>query len=191
MRFISKIKHELLEPRIPGAVFLLFIFFAIAVTWYAMAQGRHEREMNLFAHYGLGQEVRAGDLSFLVEKLRRDPDGAGPLVPRPGHEFLIPTIVLENNGETAFDFMPLLALYVKDSYGNVYEETAVPSEGHQLSGPLLSHDILREEVGFEVPSGASGLVLYFEAGGAERRIIAISLEHRTLWQECKDFLLYK
>ena len=90
-----------------------------------------------------------------------------------------------------FDFIPLLSLYVKDSSGNVYPETAVASEGSMLSGPLLPHDILREEVGFEVPRGASGLVLYFEAGGTDRNIIAINLEDEIFWEKFKNFWLGK
>ncbi len=187
MPSLQKIKQVLLEPRISPAVFLFFIFFTIGVTWYAETRWNNERDANLFMHYQLGEEVRTPDLSFTVEKFRLDPQGAGPLTPRAGHEFIIPTIILKNNADKPFDFIPLLALYVKDAPGTVYPIVAVPSEGSQLSGPLLPHDILREEVGFEVPSGASNLVLYFEAGGPDRRIIAVSLENKTFWQKIKTF----
>ena len=188
---VVKIKHMLLKPKISPAVFLLFIFLAVGVTWYAETRGKQEREMNLFSHYGLGEEIRAGDVSFTVEKFRRDPQGAGPLTPRAGHEFIIPTIILKNGAEKSFDFIPLLSLYVRDIVGTAYRVVAVPSEGNQLSGPILPHDILREEVGFEVPSEASGLVLYFEAGGPDRRIISVSLENQTLWQGLTNVWLNK
>ena len=187
MHLIPKTKKMLLEPKISRAVFLLFIFFAVGVTWCAVARGEMAREENLFAHYPLGEEIRTGNLSFAVENFRRDTVGAGPFIPRPEHEFIVPTIILKNNSEKSFDFIPLLSLYVKDGSGNVYPVVAVPSEGSQLSGPLLPHDILREEVGFEVPSRASDLVLYFEAGGVERKIIPVRLEHKTFLQKFRIF----
>lgn len=191
MLSVVKIKHILLKPRISPVVFLLFIFFAAGVTWYAETNGKLERGMNPSAPYALGDVIRAGNISFIVEKLRRDSQGAGPLTPRAGYEFLVPTVVLKNEAEKPFDFIPLLSFYVKDQSGNVYPIVAVPSEGSQLSGPLLPHDTLREEVGFEVPSGASGLVLYFEAVGVDRNIVAVNLEHHTLWQTITGFLLNK
>lgn len=188
MRFIHNSKNIFLEPKISGIVFLLSIFFAIYVTWYAGAQGKLVRETNLFVQHSPGEEVRSGNLSFMVEKLRHDPVGAGPLVPRPGHEFLIPTIVLKNNRDKTFDFIPLLSLYVKDKFGNVYSETAIPSEEAMLSGPILPHDILREEVGFEVPTNASDLVLYFETGNADRAVITINLSSQTVWEKLKNLI---
>ncbi len=186
MSISHHIKNVLLKPKISGVVFLLFIVFAIGVTWYAGTFGREQRNTNLFVEHSLGEEVRAENLSFLVEKLRYDPQGAGPLLPRPGYEFLIPTIVINNTGDKVFDFIPLLSLYVKDASGNVYSETAVISEGNVLSGPISPHDILREEVGFEVPKNASGLVLYFEPGGADRKIIAVNLGNHTFWEKLKN-----
>ena len=181
----------MLKPKISRMVFLFFIFFAMGVTWYAVTRGEQRRETILFARYEVGEKISTGALSFTVEKFRHDPQGAGPLSPKVGYEFLIPTIVLSNTSESPFDFSPLLSLYVKDSFGNVYPESAIPSEGGQLSGPLLPHDILREEVGFEVPLGASGLVLYFESGRSGKGTVTVSLENQTFWQWAKDFYLNK
>lgn len=188
MKLKKIIAEVMFRPSIPGFVFIAFILLAIGVTWCAVANGRQAREANLFAAHAIGDTVRANDVSLVVEKVRRDNQGTGPLTPRPGHEFIIPTIIVKNNGETPFEFIPLLSLYVKDASGNVYPETAVVSDGGVLSGPILPHDVLREEVGFEVPMGAAGLVLYFEVNGAERKIIAVRLESSSFWRSVLDIL---
>ena len=39
--------------------------------------------------------IHAGNISLVVEKLRRDSQELGPLTPRSGYEFLVPTVVLK------------------------------------------------------------------------------------------------
>ena len=186
MQLKKRVEEILFQPSVTGIVFLAFILLAVGVTWCAVTSGRQVRDANLFAAHAIGDTARTNDISLIVEHVRRDSQGGGPLTPRPGHEFIIPTIVLKNNGDTPFEFIPLLSLYVKDASGNVYPETAIVTDGGVLSGPILPHDVLREEVGFEVPAGASGLVLYFEMNKNERKTVAIRLEPRSFWDNLRS-----
>jgi len=91
----------------------------------------------------------------------------------PGYEFVIPTIVITNHLATTLELIPLIYFYVKDSAGNVYHVTAVPTATDQLTGPILPGEKVREEIGFEVPVGIDHPALYFERGTVGHPVIAI------------------
>lgn len=163
------------QPKISLGVFLLFIILSVCVVWLAATIGGREQRSNLSIVHRIGEQVKTDTLIFSVESVRRDEIGAGPLTPRTGYEFIVPTITLKNTSETSFNFIPLLYLHVKDSAGNVYNVVAIPSESNQLSGPILPHDVIREEIGFEVAKGAEGLTLHFDPGTHDQKSVVFDL----------------
>lgn len=108
-----------------------------------------------------------------VHGVRLDATGHEPLVPRQGYHFVIVDTSIVNDSDTTIDVAPLLNLYIKDSEGFMYAETGVPTRTEMRSGALLAHDSLREEIGFMVKDGATGLKLYYEPGvqGSRTQVI--------------------
>lgn len=177
----SSFLNFLFSPKVPIAVLLPFVLFTVGVTGYLISTKIIAENTFINSVPPLNTEVVSRVISMRVEKVRQDPIGAGPLTPRNGYTFIIPTITFTNNSTSSFELIPLLALHIKDSKGNVYNVTAIPSETNELSGPILPHDNVREEVGFEVAEGASNLVLYFETGTPERTILTERLYAGTSW----------
>lgn len=177
-KMFEQIKKIMTEPRVSIGMFVLFIALAIIVTRGALISGGKARESILRTPYHIGEEAVINDLSIEVHSVRRDSVGGGPLTPRSGYEFVIPTVTIKNNGSKPFEFIPLFNFHIKDGAGNVYNVAAVVSEGNQLSGPVPPHDAVREEIGFEVAKGATDLALYFDSGGLDRTIIVIDLNKK-------------
>lgn len=146
------------------------------ISWQFSIRGVSLREAIVADRYHLGEEINSGGLSLVVESVRRDDKGSGPLKPIEGNEYVIVKINLKNNTSKSFDFIPLLFFHLKDSAGNVYESTAVPTDGAQLSGALLPQDSIREDIGFEVPKKTGNLVLYFEPGTPGKPTLSIDLK---------------
>lgn len=178
----EKIKIFFTRPKISLGVFLLFITLSLCVGWFAATTGDKEQRSNLSLVHRIGEQVQTNELTLSVESVRHDETGAGPLTPRAGYEFIIPTITLKNTSETSFDLIPLLYFHVKDTAGNVYTIVAIPSESNQLSGPILPHDMIREEIGFEVAKDAQGLSLYFDPGTQNQQTVVIDLEKEQPWK---------
>lgn len=169
-------------PKISLGVFALFLVATIFITWFSLIIGYQTKRTDLAEHQQIGETIVASGMTFVVESVRRDMVGAGPLAPRPGYEFVIPTISITNTGAVPIELAPLLHFHVRDREGNVYVVAAIPSEGSQFSGTILPGDTLREELGFEVAQDASDLTLYFEPGLTDRSMFAVDLTPRsTLW----------
>lgn len=161
------------SPRIPIGVFAFFILCTMAITWYAIATS--SRQLPPPPTSRIEETVSLPGTDLVVESVRRDASGAGPLTPHPDNEFIVVMVTLVNTSERTFELVPLLSFHIKDAAGNVYNVTAVPSDSNQLSGPLLPHDTIREEIGFEVPKGASGLRMLFEPGTPGHDVALIDL----------------
>ncbi|MBI5817260.1 MAG: DUF4352 domain-containing protein [Candidatus Yonathbacteria bacterium] len=171
----EKTKIFFTQPKISFGVFLLFIALSVCVTWFATTTGGREQRSNLSIVHRIGEQIQTDTLALSVESVRRDEIGAGPLAPKAGYEFIVPTITLKNTSETSFDLIPLLYFHIKDNKGNVYNVVAIPSESNQLSGPILPYDMIREEIGFEVAKGAEGLTLHFDPGTHNQKSAVIDL----------------
>ena len=174
------------------AVFLVVIALVVGVTWqiatyYASRDsGGNASRAQLgtttstaratsFMPHALGETVVLDQMALTVESVRIDATGAGPLAPHAGNIFVVSTITIENRSGQQVEFIPLLQFYLKDRAGNVYNATPVPSNSNELTGPILPHDKLREELGFEVAKNASGLTLYFSPGLSDNAIVAVAL----------------
>jgi hypothetical protein len=185
-RKIKKILSFLKKSRISLLMLFIFIFLSVETTWLISQNFQPQLVANINNHYKIGQIITGDNYSFTVQSVRYDIKGAGPLVPKDGYKFVIPNIIIKNNSNSEFEFIPFLFLHVKDSNGNVYTNEAIISESNQFSGLLLGGDVLQEEVGFSVPQNATGLTLFFETGTATgNQIAAINLESEKLWWQFK------
>ena len=172
---MKSLKQFFLEPKIPYGVFIVIIIILLLVIWFGNIKGNEIKLLGLIDIHRIGDNINTPNFSVNVSSLRRDSVGGGPLVPKPGYEFIVPTISVQNMTDEPIDFIPLLFFYIKDSEGNVYNVTSVPSQTNQLSGPILAHDKLKEEIGFEIPKTAKGLKLYFEPG-TTKYVVVVDLE---------------
>ncbi|MFZ2831979.1 MAG: DUF4352 domain-containing protein [Minisyncoccia bacterium] len=163
------------EPKISIAIFLVAMVTAISITWYCATVVPYQKRLASMGVAPMGTEITAPVASLRVESVREDTEGALPYVPRKGYTFIIPTITVGNLTKERFHLFPELTLYLKDKEGNVYNTTMAPLEGgaNLFSEPILPQDKVRQEVAFEVKSGAKGLVLYFDASNT---ILAERLE---------------
>lgn len=169
-------------PKIPLGIFALFLVATIFITWFSLVIGYQTKQANLAEHQQINETIIVPGVTFAVESVRRDAVGAGPLAPREGYEFVIPTVSITNTGIAPIELVPLLHFHVRDRAGTVYTVAAIPSQGAQFSGSILPGDTIREEIGFEVARGALDLTLYFEPGIADRTMIAVDLaENASSW----------
>lgn len=123
----------------------------------------------------IGVKIIHPTVAFTVHGVRKDTTGAGPLTPRKDSQFIIVDLSIENLASTSLDIAPILNFHMKDDAGWVYNSVAVPSTHEMLSGAILPGDTLREEVGFEVATSATGLRLYYEPGRTTEEQFIIDL----------------
>lgn len=177
--FLHLTKAFMTKPKVSFGVFIFFLIVAIVITAYAVSWGTQDRQSAHRASSQIGKEIIAGDIALTVHGVRRDSVGGGPLIPQKGNEFLITMLTVRNLGSKPFELIPLLQFHIKDSAGNIYNVTAVPTPGNQLSGPLSPHDLVREELGFEVPRGINDPMLYFES---EQKVFVVDLKKAKFWR---------
>ena len=175
-------QHKFKTHQMPLWIFVLALLAAVVISSFGTALILGPRKVSSVAAGIIGQEMRTKDASLTVHGTRRDSVGAGPLMPREGYEFVIADITLRNNSDTDFELIPFLHFHVRDSQARVFLVTALPDGTNQWSGKLLAHDSIREEVGFEVAKGSSGLRLYYEPGITGRDIIVVSLQTKSRWK---------
>ena len=166
------------EPKISFGMFFGFMFLVAVAVWYGAVKGNQVRISNIQDKHYIGEVVNTPDISLQVESVRVDKIGQPPIVPLPGYKFVIATVSLQNNGDKPFDLIPLLYFYLKDKDGNVFDVVAVPSPTNSLSGPILPHDKIREEIGFQVLENATDLRLYFNSGLPSNNVVAVDLVNK-------------
>ena len=170
---LKKIFLAFFRPSISFAVLLSVSIIAMSLTWNVANTRLIQKSLAERGVAPLGTEVTTDIMSLRVESVREDPVGALPFVPHEGNTFIIPTVVIENRSTTTRDLIPTLALYIKDSDGNLYNMAVAPLLTEQFGGPVLPHDKIRQEMAFEVKKSAKHLVFYFETAG---RVMAENLE---------------
>ena len=173
---LRKYFYALLSPRIPLWIFILFVLLSFFLMWTAVRTALM-REFDVRSTHFIGEHVRAHDISFVVNSVRRDEAGIPPLTPRAGNEFAIVDFTLTNETDNPVELVPQLHFYLKSDDGQVYQVTPVPGT-NQWSGVLLAHDKIKEEVGFEVPQHIGHLRLYVETGTPVREVIVIDLSSK-------------
>lgn len=112
--------------------------------------------------YKVGEQVESKGFVFVVNGTRKD-TGSGFIKPEAGNVYLIPNVTIENKGAERTTISSLLQMYVKDSEGNKYTPTLTQNATGKVDGELLGGEKIKGDVGFEVPTTATGLKLYFQA----------------------------
>jgi hypothetical protein len=181
MSFTTKLQQLFTRPRVPFGLFFIGVVLAAAVGYAAVEIEQYAPPPVAIssAHFAVGDTIEADGVAVSVENFRYDTTGYPGFTPMPGYEFLIPTVDITNDLATNLELIPLVYFYVKDSAGNVYHVTAVPTATDQLTGPILPGEKVREEIGFEVPLGIDHPALYFERGTVGHPVIAIDLTTST------------
>ena len=111
--------------------------------------------------YKVGEQVESKGFVFVVNAIRKDA-GTGFIKPSQGNVYLIPNVTIENKGTERTTISSLLQMYVKDSEGNKYTPTLTQDATGKVDGELLGGEKVKGDVGFEVPTAATGLKLYFQ-----------------------------
>lgn len=122
--------------------------------------------------YKVGDQVQSGEHVFSVNAVRKD-TGTGFVKPKSGSVYLIPNVTVENKSNSPVTVSTLLSMYVKDSEGNEYTPTLTSDATGKVDGELLAGEKVKGDVGFEVPSTATGMKFYYEPTwlGSEKTII--------------------
>lgn len=157
--------HFLFRPTVSVFVLVVLVSITGSAAWILSGDAFEAKRLASLGVAPINTEVFTDLMSLRVESVREDSVGALPFVPRDGYTFIIPTLVITNLSSTTRDLIPTLALYIKDSDGNLYNMAVAPLNTEQFGGPMLPHDKVRQEMAFEVKKEAKGLVMYFETGG--------------------------
>jgi hypothetical protein len=110
--------------------------------------------------YKVGDQVKSGDFVFSVNSVSKD-EGTAYVKPAAGSIYVIPNVTIQNNGKTKSTVSTLLQMYIKDSEGNKYTPALTQNATGKVDGELLAGDKVKGDVGFEVPTSATGLKFYF------------------------------
>ena len=173
------VAHIFLAPKVSYGLFAVGLALMAIASYAAVEMGQSLREsVSASRHYTIGEVASIQRVSLTVESVRYDAQGDGYIAPKPGRQFLMPTIYVKNGLPTNFELIPLLYFYLKDGKGNVYNTTVGPIHGNQLAGPILPYEGVREEIAFDVPNDIVYPSLYFERGTADHAVGAIDLWDR-------------
>jgi len=124
--------------------------------------------------YVVGDQVKSGDFVFSVNEVRKD-TGSGFIKPDDGNVYLIPNVTIENQSSKEANISTLLQMYIKDGEGNKYTPTLTQDATGKVDGELLAGEKVKGDVGFEVPTNADELYLYYEASWLTGKTIKVKL----------------
>lgn len=124
--------------------------------------------------YKVGDQVKSGEFVFSVNAIRKD-TGSGFIKPKADHVYLIPNVTIENQSQKEANISTLLQMYIKDGDGNKYTPTITQDATGKVDGELLAGEKVKGDVGFEVPSKATELFLYYEASWLTGKTIKVQL----------------
>ena len=115
--------------------------------------------------YNIGDVIQIGSLILTVNGVT-NPPGDQFNQPSTGKKFVVVDLTIENKGTTSISVSSLLQMSLKDSTGQKYDVdlmASVASGGSTPDGEIVVGDKLRGQVGFQVPTDATGLMFVFDA----------------------------
>lgn len=112
--------------------------------------------------FAVGDAVRMGDLVVTVNSVRTS-GGGDFLKPEPGHVFLLVDITVENRGTQAAHVSSLAQFALYDAEGYQQDMSIFTDTRGQVDGEIPPGRKIRGEIAWEVPRGARGLELAFDA----------------------------
>ena len=125
---------------------------------------------------GVGEPREAGGVTLTVMAVSRATELSQFQTAEPGKEYVLAEVVLETTGRDTAPYNPFY-FKVKDVDGYEYTVALNTGDNALKSGELAQGDKVRSVVAFEVPVGATGLILSYEpiviAGGYDPIRIAL------------------
>ena len=117
----------------------------------------------------VGEAGESGDLTITLNSVRRS--ASGLLSPDEGNEYLIVNLTVVNNTAEEQIVSSLLNFSVENPGGQEPSQSFATGVETPLDGNVPANGELTGEIGYEVPEGATGLVLVFDPifGGSELR----------------------
>ena len=130
--------------------------------------------------FAIGDVIEIGDLGLTVHGVTF-PAGDEFSQPNEGNRFVVVDVAVENRTDTTQNISSLLQMELKDATGQTYDVdlmAPVASGGSSPDGELAPGETLRGQVGFQVPSDATGLVFVFDGDifGAGKVFVALPAE---------------
>lgn len=112
--------------------------------------------------YGMNEKVEIEGRVLEVTNVERSSGGDFDK-PKDGHEYIIVTVVIENNSENNVSYNPFY-FKMKNSQGQITDQafTIVNSSTALSSGELAAGGTVTGTIAFEQPTGDEGLQLIFE-----------------------------
>ncbi|MCA9327463.1 DUF4352 domain-containing protein [Candidatus Saccharibacteria bacterium] len=120
-----------------------------------------ERTHVPYAGIPVGKSISVGSSTLTVDKVTTK-TGSQPFVAPEGHEYLVVTLTVRNNGEKPFSVLPTTDTYVKESDGTVDYPAPFTLEKPFHSGIVLPGESTKGELSYLVPK-SSAYKLYVEA----------------------------
>ena len=127
--------------------------------------------------YKIGEAIQIGDLMLTVNKIS-SPAGNEFTKPAADHKFLVVDVTIENKGAKAAAISTLLQMWVKNAGGQKYTldlMATTAAKGATPDGELAAGEKVRGQVGYQVPTNATGLVFVFDGDvfGAGKVFVAV------------------
>lgn len=126
------------------------------------------------SEYKVGDQVKSGDYVFSVNEVRED-QGSQFVKPKAGNIFIVPNVTIQNNGKEKTIVSTLLQMSIKDSEGNKYTPALTQDATGKVDGELLAGDIIKGDVGYEIPTTAKGLKFYYQPEWLTGNTIVVDL----------------
>jgi hypothetical protein len=115
--------------------------------------------------YAVGEAIEVEELTITVNEVLY-PAGDGFSQPKAGNKFVVIDLTLENRSTEAEAISTVLQTELKDLTGQRYTIDILAtgaSGGSTPDGELAPGEVLRGQIGYQVPADASGLVFIFDA----------------------------
>lgn len=130
--------------------------------------------------FAVGDVIEIGDLSLTVHGVTF-PTGDEFTQPDEDQRFVVVDVAVENRTDATQNISSLLQMELKDATGQAYDVdlmAQVASGGTSPDGELAPGETLRGQVGFQVPSDATGLVFVFDGDifGAGKVFVGLPAE---------------
>lgn len=130
----------------------------------------------------VGDHIAAGDMSLVVEEVRRDADLGEFAEPDAGNEFVSVIVALKNTSDDFVNVSNLLQTRIQDDEGYSYDQTFFGGDTPTFNdGQFAPGEVERGAINFEIPDDASGLKLIWDFsvglfGGLNRAEIDLEAE---------------
>jgi hypothetical protein len=143
-----------------GKVFVVLGSEPTAVEPPTQVTGEKEQTAN-----AVGEAVEVEDLTVTVNEVLY-PTGDGFIQANEGNKFVVVDLTVENRSTEATAISTIAQMELKDATGQRYTLDLMASQasgGSTPDGELAPGEVLRGQVGYQVPADATGLVFIFDA----------------------------